>query len=54
MDKAQLEMRIKYLIEEKAELERKIRVGKEAEKALEYNNKKLVELMNQYLKGEQQ
>ncbi len=49
MSKDQIAMNLKYLLEEKAELERQIRVGEEAKRAITYTEDKLGRLMERYL-----
>ncbi len=49
ISKDQVAMRIKFLLEEKAELEREIRVGDEAKTAIAYTEEKLNRLMQMYI-----
>lgn len=49
MTKEQIAMNIKYLLEEKVQLERDIRVGEEAKRAIAYTEDKLSRLMEKYI-----
>lgn len=49
INKSDIEATIKYLIEEKSQLERDIRAGEEASKAIVYTKDKLEKLMAQYI-----
>ncbi|MBC8589361.1 hypothetical protein [Paratissierella segnis] len=51
VSKSDMEITIKYLIEEKSQLERDIRTGEEAKKAIVYTKEKLEKVMSQYLEG---
>lgn len=49
ISKDQIAMKIKFLLEEKAELEREIRVGDEAKTTIVFTEEKLNRLMQMYI-----
>ncbi|MDU5080281.1 hypothetical protein [uncultured Tissierella sp.] len=51
MSKAQIEANIKYLLEEKTQLENDIKTGEEAKRAIVFTKEKLNNLMARYIEA---
>lgn len=51
MSKAQIEANIKYLLEEKTQLENDIKTGEEAKRAIVFTKEKLNQLMARYIEA---